>query len=233
MRFPALVLTASSLLLLQATLVSPTRAQCLPAACGGAGTPCAVTSSVPDLLVGSGRTTGDQSALVYEVVVRAVNGAAVPGAVVTLDFSAATAATTGNNSQEVGTTLNCALATLTRTANAFGQVRFRPQFFGGANAAVVAVFADGVCLGNTRPRSTDAFQTAGAKTDLTDLGGSVLLGCPTCPYWGFTEAYLKGPGSYSFMYDYDDNGFVGLADLSIIGRDYIMQQAGTYCGAGW
>lgn len=231
MRGLALFSIALSVLLLQVVPSHQVFAQCAPAACAGPGIPCAATSNVSNLLVGSGRTNGDLGGSSYEVHVRDSNMADVGGAIVTLDFSSVTAQTSGTSTQEPGTTLDCALATLTRTANAEGKALFHPQFGGGVNAPNVAVYANGVCLGNTRPRSTDVFQTSGAMTDLTDFGGGPI--CASCPAWGMAEAYLDPLNRYDVAFDYNDDGFVRLYDLSVFSADYARQLIGTYCPSGW
>ena len=192
-------------------------AQC-PGPCGPPGTPCPATSTFPSLIVGGGSCVAGRTAVPYVVHVRDLNGISIPNIPVILQFPVG-AGTHGNTLQAAGQIVDCATARLIRPTNVDGVAVFYPQFFGCLNTPSVQVIAGATCLGFARARSTDAHFSPNADVDLADLSA-------------FSNAYLF-PIPFQPCFDFDDNGVVGLPDLTIETSDYLNALPSAYCSPGW
>jgi len=147
----------------------------------------------------------------FDVTVKDVNNAALPGRTVTLDFSATPMKVF--NAQNAGTTLNCAAKTISRVTNASGAVNFASRVARFDNANNVDVIADGVPLFVVKGRSTDIDGTDGR----TGLGDFSI----------FSSAFLAAPATQQT--DFDLNGNTGLGDFSIFSSEFLGGVIGTYC----
>ncbi len=184
----------------------------LVASVASAGVPDNRFSTSDAVVVGnsSGTAIGN-TPLGFDVTVRDVNNAPLPGRTVTLDFSATPMKVF--NVQNAGTTLNCAAKTISRVTNASGAVNFASRIAKFDNANNVSVIADGVPLFVVKGRSTD-IDGSGGSTGLSDLSA-------------FSVAYLTAPATQET--DYDLSGSTGLPDLGFFASEYLGGVIGTYC----
>ena len=126
------------------------------------GVPSPQNSTTDRVVVGnaSGTPMGGSPAG-YDVIVRDINNAPVPGAIVTLDFSA-----TGirlYRTQSAGTTINCLARTISRVSNGVGAVNFAARIGRFDNTNSVEVSANGVTLAFVPGRSTDIDGAGGRR----------------------------------------------------------------------
>ena len=81
------------------------------------------------------------------------------------------------------------------------------------------MYADGVLLGHSSPRSTDLIKLPGAMVNtLAEL--SI-----------FSTKYLTQ--STDCLFDYDGEGHCGLFELGLFSVSYLLATPGSYCGPGW
>lgn len=146
----------------------------------------------------------------YNVVVRDVNSAPLPGRTVTLDFSATPMRVC--NVQNAGTTFNCAAKTLSRVTNASGAVSFASRVAKFDNSNNVEVSADGVVLATVKGRSVDIDGAGGANGQVS-LGDFVIFSA------NFNTAAQET--------DFDISGSTGLGDFVIFAASY--NSANTFC----
>lgn len=182
------------------------------ASVASAGVPSNVFSTSDAVVVGnaSGTAIGGSPAG-FDVLVKDINNAPLPGRTVTLDFSATPMKVF--NAQNAGTTINCAAKTISRVTNASGAVNFASRAAKFDNANNVDVIADGVPLFVVKGRSTDIDGTDG-KTGLGDFSA-------------FSSAFLSAPATQQT--DFDLNGNTGLGDFSIFSSEFLGGVTGTYC----
>lgn len=148
----------------------------------------------------------------FDVVVRDVNSAPLPGRTVVLDFSATPMKVF--NAQNAGTTVNCAAKTISRVTNASGAVNFASRVGKFDNTNNVEVSADGVVLATVKGRSTDVDGLDGR----TGLGDFTVFG----------NNFLNNPAAQET--DFDTSGATGLSDFTIFGGEFLSPvPAGTYC----
>lgn len=147
----------------------------------------------------------------FDVTVKDVNNAPLPGRTVTLDFSATPMKVF--STQNAGTTLNCAAKTISRVTNASGAVNFASRVAKWDNANNVDVIADGVPL----------FVVRGRSTDLDGIDGRTGLG----DFSIFSSNFLAAPAAQET--DYDLNGTTGLGDFSVFSAEFLGGVIGTYC----
>jgi hypothetical protein len=164
--------------------------------------------------IGTGDNTGTAyggSPAGFDVSVRDITNAPVPGATVTLNFSAS--GVKGYAVQNAGTTVNAGAQTLSRVAAA-GTTNFAARTGKFNNANSVEVSANGVVLGNVKWRSTDV-DGSGGVTGLTDLTyvANRYLGAQTA-----AEANL----------DQSVSDVVALGDLTIEANEYLAAASGAY-----
>jgi hypothetical protein len=133
----------------------------------------------------------------FDVTVRNIDLTPRQGAVVSLEFPAASFRLYAT--QQAGTTINCAQGSLTRVTDAQGQVNFAARFGGWEDGNAVAVLVDGVLIGLVKGRSPDYDRDG--KVGLSDLAV-------------FTGDLLGNPGAQKS--DFDLNGSTGLNDYAII-----------------
>src|SRR5688500_14147726 len=128
-------------------------------------------SQVDPVVVGnsSGTPMGAEPAG-YDVLIRDVNNAPVPGRLVTLDFSAT--AMKLYAVQNAGVTLDCASRQIHGVTNASGAIKFAPRIGGWENTNSVVVFNGGVELARVKGRSTDIDGADGT----TGLGDFAIFG---------------------------------------------------------
>ena len=140
----------------------------------------------------------------FEVLVRDVNAAPLPGHTVVLRFAGS--GVRPHSLQNAGTTVSCPLAELSMVTNAAGIARFAPRLAGYNLAGGVSVLADGIQLSVVRVISPD-YNGDGAMT-LVDFAifGADFLGpvpqarsdfdnCPTTllgDFAYFGAQYLAG-----------------------------------------
>lgn len=184
----------------------------LVASVASAGVPDNRFSTSDAVVVGnaSGTAIGGSPAG-FDVVVKDVNNAPLPGRTVTLDFSGTPMKVF--NAQNAGTTLNCAAKTISRVTNASGAVNFASRVAKFDNANNVDVIADGVPL----------FVVKGRSTDIDGLDGRTGLG----DFSTFSSAFLSAPATQQT--DFDLNGNTGLGDFSIFSSEFLGGVIGTYC----
>jgi len=182
------------------------------ASVASAGVPDSRFSTFDAVVVGnaSGTPIGGAPAG-FDVTVRDINNAVLPGVTVTLNFS--TSGMKVFSTQNAGTTVNCAAKTISRVTNGSGAVNFGSRVAKFNNANTVEVAANGVVLANVKGRSTDIDGTDG-KTGLGDLSL-------------FSSNLLTNPGAQQT--DFDLNGTTGLADLSIFSNELLNGPTLTYC----
>ncbi len=149
----------------------------------------------------------------FDVSVKDVNNAPVPGSVVKLDFSATTIRLSAV--QTPGTTLDCAARTLSRVTNAAGTVIFVARLGGWVNTnAVSVIIKDGELLADVKARSTDIDGLDG-RTALRDL---VL----------FSANFLTNPAAQET--DFDLNGNTGLGDYLRFTAEFLrFDPVQSYC----
>lgn len=168
--------------------------------------PSASDSSVPlgISLVGQAGTPDPVGTVSY--VIRGVGGPPVPGAFVSLDFSACTDVRVATDVVAPGTIVNCAMHTVSGTADVTGRVTFRIVGSGisGTNRTVpacLAAYADGVLL---PPSIVSTFDLDGRNgVDAMDL--SLFAG----------DLYS---GQYRPRSDYDFDGRLDAIDLGLFAR---------------
>src|SRR6185436_5457702 len=80
----------------------------------------------------------------YRLEVKDINEQGLIGRVATLDFSETPVRL--YDSQEAGTTANCAARTLSRMTDMQGFATFHPRFGGGCAGSDVSVYCEGVLL---------------------------------------------------------------------------------------
>jgi hypothetical protein len=147
----------------------------------------------------------------FDVVVRDVNNAALPGRTVVLDFSATPMKVF--TTQNAGTTVNCVAKTISRVTNASGAVNFASRVARFDNTNGVEVSADGVVLATVRGRSTDIDGNDGT----TGLGDFAIFG----------NNFQNNPSAQET--DYDQDGVTGLGYFAIFGIEFQNGTTGTYC----
>jgi hypothetical protein len=182
------------------------------ASVASAGIPDPRFSTVEGSVVGdvSGNAIGAVPAG-FDVTVRDINSAPLSGVVVTLDFSATPMKV--YNTQNAGTTVNCAAKTISRVTNGSGQVNFASRVAKFDNSTGVEVAAAGVVLANVRGRSTDIDGNDGT----TGLGDFAVFG----------NNFQNNPAAIET--DFDQNGSTGLGDFAIFGAEFQTFINGTYC----
>ena len=160
---------------------------------------------------GSGAPIGGAPAG-FDVNVRSVNNAPMPGAMVTLDFSATTIRL--GSVQAPGTTIDCAARTLSRLTNAAGTVNFAARLGGFDNAnAVLVIIPDGGPPLQVKARSMDIDGLDG-RTGLSDLSL-------------FSANFLNNPAAQET--DFDLNGTTGLGDHLLFAAEFLDPVAMSYC----
>lgn len=147
----------------------------------------------------------------FDVVVKDVNNAPLPGRTVTLDFSATPMKVF--NVQNAGTTVSCAAKTISRVTNASGAVNFASRVAKFDNANNVDVIADGVPLFVVKGRSTDIDGTDGT----TGLGDFAIFG----------NNFLNN--ALAQETDFDLDGGTALGDFAVFGAQFLGGVVGTYC----
>ena len=147
----------------------------------------------------------------FDVVVRDVNNAPIPGRVVSLDFSAT--AMRLLSVQNPGTTLDCAGRRISRVTNAQGAVNFAARLAGWDNTNAIPVFSGSEELTRVRGRSTDLDGADGT----TGLGDFAVFGAN----------FLTNPPAAET--DFDLNGTTGLGDFAIFAAEFLATQAASYC----
>lgn len=147
----------------------------------------------------------------FDVVVKDVNNAPLPGRTVTLDFSATPMKVF--NAQNAGTTVSCAAKTISRVTNASGAVNFAARVAKFDNANNVDVIADGVPLFVVKGRSTDIDGTDGT----TGLGDFAIFG----------NNFLNN--ALAQETDFDLDGGTALGDFAVFGAQFLGGVVGTYC----
>ncbi len=147
----------------------------------------------------------------FDVGVRDVNNAPMPGSIVTLDFSATTIRI--SSLQASGTTVDCAARTLSRVTNAAGNVNFAPRLGGWENTnAIVVLIKNG----------TEHFTVKGRSTDL-DGDGRTQLG----DLLYFSANFLAQPSAQET--DFDLNGSTALGDYLIFAAEFLGNATNPYC----
>lgn len=147
----------------------------------------------------------------FDVTVKDVNNAPLPGRTVTLDFSATPMKVF--NAQNAGTTVSCAAKTISRVTNASGAVNFAARVAKFDNANNVDVIADGVPLFVVKGRSTDIDGTDGT----TGLGDFAIFG----------NNFLNN--ALAQETDFDLDGGTALGDFAVFGAQFLGGVVGTYC----
>lgn len=147
----------------------------------------------------------------FDVTVKDVNNAPLPGRTVTLDFSATPMKV--YNAQNAGTTVSCAAKTISRVTNASGAVNFASRVAKFDNANNVDVIADGVPLFVVKGRSTDIDGTDGT----TGLGDFAIFG----------NNFLNN--ALAQETDFDLDGGTALGDFAVFGAQFLGGVVGTYC----
>jgi len=167
-----------------------------------ANTPDTRFSTIDDIVVGGplGIPIGGSPAG-YDVVIRDLNLAPVPGVFVTLRFPAAMKVYA---TQNAGTTVDCAQRTLTRITDTEGHVNFAARLGGWTNSGQIEVSANGVVLGNVKGRSVDY-----------NADGQVSLG----DFVTFSEDFMNDPQAQRS--DFDLSGTTGLGDLVLFSRTFL------------
>lgn len=148
----------------------------------------------------------------YRVVVRSLDYVPQSYEEVTLDFSASPVRL--DLEQEPGTTVDCALRTLTRYTGPDGVATFHPRFGKGCAEATVLVSSIGVPLAHVPARSTD-LDGADGCVGLMDLAL-------------FARPFLDGNPHPEMDFD-GSGGAAGLGDFSLIAKDFLLGAKGTYC----
>jgi hypothetical protein len=145
----------------------------------------------------------------YDVVVRDVSNAPLPGVTVTLNYS--TSGMKVYSTQNAGTTVNCPAKSISRVTNGAGAVNFGPRTGKFNNANTVEVSANGVVLGNVKGRSTD----------IDGLAGQTAIG----DFSIFAAAF----GTVNQETDFDvSGGTTGVGDFSIFASEFAGAIL-TYC----
>ena len=182
------------------------------ASVASAGVPDPRFSTIDAVVVGnaSGTAMGGAPAG-FDVTVRDVTNAPLSGVTVSLNFS--TAGMKVMQTQNAGTTVNCAAKSISRVTNGAGQVNFASRVGKFNNANTVEVSANGVVLGNVKGRSTDMDGSDG-KTGLGDFSL-------------FSTNFLVNPAAQES--DFDLNGNTGLADFSLLSGEFLTGPTLTYC----
>lgn len=181
------------------------------ASVASAGVPDPLSSSVESAIVGN--ATGNAIGLGgngFDVVVKDINGVALVGVNVVIDFSATVCKL--QSVQNGLTTVNCTNKTLAKASVAGGIANFAGRFGNFSNSNNVAVSGDGVALANVKARSTD-FDNAGG-TALADLSA-------------FRVRFFDP--AYNPEADYNVDGADGLSDLSIFRVEFFSGVIGSYC----
>jgi hypothetical protein len=147
----------------------------------------------------------------FDVVVRDVNNAPLPGRIVTLSFAAT--AMKVSSVQNAGTTVDCAARTISRVTNAAGAVNIAPRVSGYENGVGVEVLDNGVRIATVRGRSTDLDGVGGA----TGLGDFALFAVNFLTHQAAQET------------DYDLNGTSGLGDFALFASEFLSNASQPYC----
>ncbi len=147
----------------------------------------------------------------FDVVVRDVDYAPLPGRFVTLDFSDTTMRVFAV--QNAGTTLDCASRSIGRVTNGAGAVNFAARVSGFSNSNWVEVSQDGVVIAIVKGRSTDIDGIDGA----TGLGDFAIFGANFLDNQAAQET------------DYDLSGTTGLGDFALFGAEFLGSAQHAYC----
>jgi hypothetical protein len=151
----------------------------------------------------------------FRVIARNINNVPIPGASVTLDFSATPIRLYA--SQFDGSTVNCAAKMLSRLTDATGLATFYPVFGGYVNNNAVEVSADGVVLALIPARSTDT-DAVGATTGLSD-------------FTTFAASFALQQPDARMNFDDCPHGasIPGLTDFAIFSTQFQLAMTGAYC----
>jgi hypothetical protein len=200
--------------LLQVALPACFATLCASAPCLADGLPPPLFSTCDPIIVGnsSGTAIGGAPAG-FDVSMRDANNVAMPGVVVTLDFSA-----TGMKLyavQDAGTTVDCAARTVSRTTDALGRVNFALRVGGFANARLVRVSGGAGLLDvNVPARSTD-IDGADGRTGLGDFA-----------YFATRYGLVTAP-ECNFNLSADDIPVLG--DFAVFAAEYQGTSGAAYC----
>jgi hypothetical protein len=148
----------------------------------------------------------------YTVIVKDQFGAAVPGALVTLDYAGTGVVPYDQPDNDPGAAVDCLLYTMSKVADGTGTAIFATPAFHGTTwlelSGKIKVIANGVTLSLVDCTSMDMIGTEG-EVDGADLGKFALdklaeggLGCTTCPET-----------------DWNLNGITGGGDLGIFANE--------------
>ena len=147
----------------------------------------------------------------FDVTMRDVNNAPIPGRVVILDFTGVAMKLAAV--QNAGTTLDCQARTLSRVTDAAGRANFAPRLAGYDNTNAIRVVSNGELLALVRGRSTD----------LDGIDGRTGLG----DFAIFANNFLHH--STALETDYDLNGSTGLGDFFLFREEFQHGAVQAYC----
>ena len=147
----------------------------------------------------------------FDVVVRDVNNAPLPGRVVTIDFGSSAMKVFAV--QNAGITLDCAARTISRVTNAQGAVNIGARVAGYDNTNAVLVLENGNLLAKVKGRSTDIDGADGT----TGLGDFAIFG----------DNFLNH--SEAQETDFDLDGRTGLGDYAVFGAEFLRGAVHPYC----
>ena len=149
----------------------------------------------------------------FDVTVKDVNNAPMPGSIVKIDYSATTFRL--SSVQTPGTTLDCAARRVSRVTNIAGVANFAVRGGGWANSNTVSVLIKD---------ETEIILVKARSTDLDGLDGRTALGDLAL----FSANFLTNQAAQET--DFDVNGTTGLGDFTILIAEFLrFEPAQTYC----